>query len=121
MRLNVYVPDDLGEKVRRSLPDVNVSAVLQDALRSLLECDHEQLACVTCGQVVEHSADVGEALETFWRELLYAWGPLVDRGGTAEGAARVGKEVALALGVPGAERRPLPRPPRHATQRRRAS
>lgn len=118
MRLNVYVPDDLGERVRDDLPDVNVSAVLQRALRGLLDCDHEQMACVDCGQVVEHSVSAGEALEAFWRELIYAWGPLVDRGGTAEGAARVGKEVAVALGVPGAERRPLPRPARHAAARR---
>ena len=116
MRLNVYVPDELGERVREQLPDVNVSALLQQALRGLIECDHERLACADCGEVVDYSAAAGEALEMFWRELLYAWQPLVDRGGTAEGAARVGKEVAKALGVPGADRCPIPRPPRHARQ-----
>lgn len=112
MRVNVYLPDDLGERVRSDLPDVNVSAVLQSALRGLLECGHEQLTCGDCGESVEASEVAGEALAAFWSELLWAWEPLVDRGGTAEGAAKVGRGVAVAMGVPDAERRPLPRPPR---------
>lgn len=117
MRVNVYLPDDLGEQVKAALPDVNVSAVLQDALRRLLDCDHERLTCADCGEVVDASAVAGAAMDALWRELLWAWQPLVDKGGTAEGAARVGKDVAVRLGVPGAERRPLPRPPRHGAVR----
>lgn len=112
MRINVTVPEALIERARDQLPDLNVSGVLQDALRRLLECEHERAVCADCGEPVELTAAAGEALEMFWRELLYAWGPLVDRGGTAEGAARVAKVVAVELGVPSAETRALPRPPR---------
>lgn len=118
MRLNVSVPDELIQQARADLPELNVSAVLQQALRGLLDCQHERLACADCGEPVDGSAaDTGEALAAFWSDLLHEWGPLVDRGGTAEGAARVGKAVAVRMGVPGAERKPLPRPPRHATMR----
>lgn len=108
----MYLPDELGETVKTVLPDVNVSAVLQEALRRLLDCEHERLACTDCGTVVNPSGLADQALDQLWQELLWAWQPLVDRGGTAEGAARVGRDVAVRLGVPGAERRPLPRPPR---------
>lgn len=117
MRVNAYLPDELGERLKAELPDVNVSAVLQDAIRGLLDCDHERLACADCGEPVDGSVvDAGEALAAFWAELLHEWGPLVDKGGTAEGAARVGKAVAMRFGVPGADRRPLPRPPRSAVR-----
>ena len=116
MRLNVYVPDDLGEAVREALPDLNVSGVLQDALRSLLDCRHERLACADCGEQVDPDDLAGRALDAFWRELLWAWQPLVDRGGTAEGAARVARDVAVRMAVPDAAVRPLPRAPRHSMQ-----
>lgn len=106
------VPDDLVARVKEQLPDLNVSAVLQDALRGILDCGHEHLTCADCGEPVDGSVATGEELAAFWGELLWAWQPLVDRGGTAEGAARVGKEVAVRMGVPGAERKPIPRPPR---------
>jgi hypothetical protein len=112
VRVNVYVPDDLGQRVRDVLPDLNVSAVLQQALAGLLDCDHERVVCADCGVSVDGGADTLEALDRFWRELLHAWQPLVDRGGTAVGAAQVAKAVAVELGVPNAERRSLPRPPR---------
>lgn len=94
------------------MPDLNVSAVLQQALVGLLECEHERVVCEDCGVSVDGGADTLDALDRFWRELLHAWQPLVDRGGTAEGAARVAKVVAVEMGVPGAERQPVPRPPR---------
>lgn len=112
MRLNVYVPDDLGETVKEALPDLNVSAVLQAALRAKLECSHERLRCDDCGEVVSGGVDAGEVLAAFWGDLLWAWQPLVDKGGTAEGAARVAKGIAVDAGVPGAELLPLPRRPR---------
>jgi hypothetical protein len=112
MRVNVYVPDDLGERIKAHLPDVNVSAVLQDALRGLLDCGHERLRCDGCGELVDPEAVGGAALDAFYRELLWRWQELVDNRGTAVGAAQVAKQVAVEMGVPGAERRPLPRPPR---------
>lgn len=113
MRLNVSVPDQLVEQVREELPDLNVSAVLQRALRELIECEHERYLCADCGEDVEPDDIAREAMGLLWAELVHAWQPLVDRGGTAEGAARVGKEVAVRMGAAGAERRALPRPPRH--------
>jgi hypothetical protein len=94
------------------LPDLNVSAVLQQALRALIECDHERLACADCGEKVDPEAVGGSALDAFYAELLWRWQELVDNRGTAVGAAQVAKQVAVEMGVPGAERRALPRPPR---------
>ena len=37
MRMNIYVPDDLAEKVRAELGDANISAICQDALRAELD------------------------------------------------------------------------------------
>ncbi len=117
MRVNCHVPDRLAERVKERLPDLNVSQVLQTALQGLLGCEHERMACGDCGEPMSTEA-VGElAMEALYRELLHAWGPLVDKGGTAEGAARLAKTVAVEMGVPGAERRPLPRPPRRSAMR----
>lgn len=115
MRLNVYVPDALGAQVKERLPGVNVSAVMQDALRAMLDCDHGRLQCADCGEVVDPEVAARSALSAFWRDLLWAWGPLVDRHGTAEGAARIAKGVAIDAGIPGADRLPLPRPVRNAS------
>lgn len=111
-RRNVWLPDDLAAQVQEQLPDVNVSAVVQEALRALLDCEHEELTCADCGNAVDRSVVAGEAMWVFWRELLWAWEPLVDRGGTAVGAAKVGRDVAVRMGVPKAEMLALPRPPR---------
>lgn len=112
MRLNVHVPDELRAMVKEQLPDLNVSALLQDALRGLLDCGHERFCCAACGEGVDASVVAGDALAGFWSELVWAWEPLVDKHGTAVGAAQVAKGVAVAMGVPNAERVPLPRPPR---------
>jgi len=62
---------------------------------------------------------IPQAMEALWRDMLYALEQLVDQGGTAEGAARVLKGVAVRHNVPGAQN-PLPRPSR-ATRERLAS
>ena len=111
-RVNVHLPNHLAEQVRAKLPGVNVSAVLQNALREMLECPHERLTCGDCGDTVDRRVVAGEAMAEFWRELLWEWESLVDKGGTAVGAAQVGKQVAVRLGVPRAETMPLPRPAR---------
>ena len=118
MRVNCHVPDDLAARVKDELPDLNVSAVLQQALQGLLECEHERYVCADCGEDVDAALVASEAMGLLWAELLWAWQPLVDRGGTAEGAARIGKEVAVRMGAARAETRALPRPPR---EKRRAS
>lgn len=120
-RLNVSVPDGLVDQVREHLPDVNVSGVLQDALRKLLEgeCGHRRLTCTECGVDVARSQVGGELAGRFYRELLHELGPLVDQLGTAEGAARIAKRIALEMGVPGADGLAVPRPPRSAREARR--
>lgn len=117
----MHLPDDLAASVREQLPDINVSAVLQDALRRMLEgeCPHNRLSCADCGSAVPRDQVGGEAAARFYRELLFELGPLVDQLGTAEGAARIAKRIAVELGVPGADRAPLPRPPRSAREARR--
>jgi hypothetical protein len=110
VRITIYVPDDLGEQVRST--DMNVSAVAQEALRQRLACGHERLSCAGCGDEVDRAEVGGAAMKALWRELLWAWEPLVDRHGTAVGAAQVGKGVAVRMGVPDAEHVPLPRPSR---------
>lgn len=39
MKITVYLPDDLGKQVKAIRPPVNVSAVLQGALREMF--DHQ--------------------------------------------------------------------------------
>lgn len=112
-RRNVYLPDELADLVERELPDVNLSALLQQALQSLLGCDHARLRCAGCAAPVERSAIADAALSAFYRDVMWDLHPLVSRGGTAEGAARVVKAVAQRNGhrVSAADA-PLPRPNR---------
>jgi hypothetical protein len=112
MRLNVYLPDDLGEKVRSEMPDLNLSGLLQQALRQALDCAHERWVCADCGEDVDTDEVCRGAMKELWDELWWSWEPLVDRRGTAEGAAKVGRDVAVRMGVPGAAMRPLLRPTR---------
>lgn len=116
MRLSVYVPDELAQEVRRALPGVNISAALQGALRALLECDHDLLSCSSCAAVVDRRRIVVDALEAFYRDLLEALERIIPSG-TAEGAARVAKQVAIDAGVARAETLPLPRATRSERER----
>lgn len=111
-RLSVYVSDELEAVIRRELPDVNVSAVLQRGLSELLGCEHRRAVCAECSSPIdmEHARDV--ALGSFYSDLLYRLEELVARGATAEGAARVAKDVALRHRVTVAKTLALPRPSR---------
>ena len=111
-RVSVYVPDELEATVRERLPGVNRSEVLQRALRALLGCEHSAAVCADCGEPVSISGAEAAALDGFYSALLEALEEPVLRGATAEGAARVAKEVARRWRVPAAERLPLPRPTR---------
>lgn len=119
-RRNVYLPDELEAQVAARRPDLNVSRVLQDALWGLLgdDCEHRRLSCEDCGRELHRGDLGGAAVADYYRELLHELGPLVDQGGTAEGAARIAKRVAIEAGVPDAEHRALPRPPRTARNSR---
>lgn len=61
MRMNIYVPDDLGEKVKQH-DDINVSAVCQEALRSALD-NRAALAKLVegMGRVTLYIEDRGES------------------------------------------------------------
>lgn len=111
-RMNVWVPDDLHRSIKDRLPRVNVSAIVQRALATLLECRHEQLACATCSSTVDHHQLADAALGRFYSDALWDLDPLVRRGGTAEGAARILRDVAQRHAVTAAFRIPLPRPTR---------
>jgi hypothetical protein len=54
-------------------------------------------------------ADTAVDVNRFYRDVLDALRDLALQGGTAIGSAAVVKRVALAHGVPAAERTPLPR------------
>lgn len=111
-RINVWIPDDLDRTLRRRLPEINRSAVVQGALAALLDCDHDALSCSTCSTPVDHRRLIDDAQSRLYLDQLWELDPLVRRGGTAEGAARILKSVALRHHVTAAARTPLPRPTR---------
>ncbi len=117
-RVNVTLPDELAELVRRELPGLNVSGVLQRALAELVECPHAQLTCACCGSRVERQALVDVHLAAFYREAMWQLQTPVSRCETAEGAARVLRELARSWQVPDVERTPVPRPTRSQRERR---
>lgn len=118
MRVNVWLPDELVAAVREHLPDVNVSKTLQAALRSLLSCKHDRMVCAECAQPVDLAALLDEAKSAFYSQLRWELEALVNNDGTAEGAARVAKDVAVAHQITAAKA-PLPRPGRAQRQRQR--
>jgi hypothetical protein len=117
-RINVTLPDELAELVRREMPGLNVSGLLQQALRELVECPHTELACACCGARIGRRVLVDVALGRFYQELVWQLQEPVGRCATAEGAARVVQSVARAWDISTVERTPLPRPTR--AQRARA-
>jgi hypothetical protein len=108
-RVNVWIPDELHRTVKRRLPRLNLSAVVQGALAAQLECAHEKLSCSSCSTAVDHRQLIDAALGRFYSDALWDIGNLGRIGGTAEGAARVLKEVAGRHRISLASRLPLPR------------
>jgi hypothetical protein len=116
VRINVWLPELLAKTVRDELPNINVSQILQDRLRELLGCKHRHAQCSACAAPIDLLEVRRDAKDEFYSQLLWELEDLVGRGGTAEGAARVAKEIARAHDLKGV-RRPLPRPTQ--LQRRR--
>jgi post-segregation antitoxin (ccd killing protein) len=108
-RVTLSVPDELLDLVRQSLPHLNISGALQEALRGRLSCSHKRLACAECAAPLEARELVDEALSRFYGDALWNLDELVRTGGTAEGSARVLKNVAERHGVTRAINTPLPR------------
>lgn len=119
MRLNVYVPDELAASVKGRLPDLNVSALLQAALRDALGCDHAELVCSSCASGFDRRRYRDEQLSDFYSALLWALDPLARRGATVEGACRVVKDIGERHQISAASRLPLPRPSRAERARQR--
>ena len=117
-RMNVTLPDELAELVRRELPGLNVSGVLQRALAELVDCEHAELSCACCGARVQQRALVDARLSLFYAEIVWQLHAPIARCETAEGAARVVQSIARSWEVPSVDRTPLPRPTR--SQRARA-
>lgn len=115
-RLNVYLPDELEATMRATLPGLNVSAVLRAAIESVLDCPHEEWACVDCGSHVDRAAEQLGVVVGFYRDAMDRIEPLVFAGGTAEGAAAALQDAARARGITTG---PRPRPTRAERERAR--
>jgi len=115
--VNLSVPGELLERVRAEQPGLNLSEVLRDALGALMRsCDHGELDCSTCGVTFDRRELLDQALAKFYGEALWRINELAAQAGTAEGAARVLRDVAEQFGVSNAHRLPLARPTKRARQ-----
>lgn len=51
-RVNLYVPDEVAEQIRRLPADVSLSALFRAAVAELTSCRHEgPVRCLRCGTV----------------------------------------------------------------------
>lgn len=116
-RVNVHLPDDLAALIRTQTPGLNVSAVLQDALRDLVSCTHEHLTCSACGATVERAELTDLALSAFYTDIMWELQEPVSRCETAEGAARVLKALATGRRISAARTVGVPRPTRSQRER----
>lgn len=120
-RVTVWVPDRLHQAVVSGLPEINWSAAMQSGLRHALDCEHAALECSTCGHETRSADVAGEALEAFYRRLLWDLAAHVNRFGTTEGAVRIVRKVALAHGIRYAADAPLPVATKTAREQRRSA
>lgn len=120
-RVNVYLPDELHELLRAELPELNLSQLMQEAIRGVLGCRHDELVCGRCAEPIDRAALIDAAMGAFYSDVMWELTPLVDRAGTAEGGARIVKDVARRHHVTRAETIPLPRPSRAGRQAAKVS
>lgn len=107
-RRTVWVPDELEQLVAEQLAEVNWSAAIQAGLRALLECRHDELACISCGAETTAARVAGEPLAAFYRAAMAEYSMRTDQAGYV-GAAQVLRRLAVDHEVPGAGTVPLPR------------
>lgn len=117
-RVHVFVPDEVLELLRER-PELNYSRLFQEAVRTVVGCDHERMACRRCDQPVHVDALREEWLAGFFDDLTGRLAVLVHNAGTAQGAAMVLRETGIAWRIPGARAYRPPRPGRAALARRR--
>lgn len=115
-RINVWLPADLHQTLQTQLGHVNVSQLLQTAIRDVLGCRHDDLACARCAAPIDRHELVDAALSDFYQAAMWRLGDLVGECGTAEGAARVLKDVGQRWQISAADRVPVPRPTRRQRQ-----
>lgn len=108
--LSIYVADELDELVQAELPNLNLSQTFQAHLSGLLRCDHQRVICRDCSATVDNATLIAAELERFFVDLMRKLEELVHRIGTAEGAARVARDLALNYRVDRAKDWVLPRP-----------
>jgi hypothetical protein len=113
-RVSLTLPDELLELIRSQSPRVNLSGLLQDGIRSRLKCDHRLFACARCSAEFGRRELVDEELGRFYGDVLWELGELARRAGTAEGAARLVRDIAERHDVTQADFTALPRPSRAA-------
>ena len=115
-RVSLTLPDELLELIRAHSPRINLSGVLQEGLRARLKCDHRLLACSRCTAAFGRRELVDEELGRFYGDVLWELGELARKAGTAEGAARLVRDIAERHDVTQAYFTSLPRPSRAARQ-----
>lgn len=111
-RVTSYVPNELYTSFKDAFPEANVSSLLQEAMRGLMSCEHDDLGCLKCGHPEPRRAIELQALGKFFRDAMWRIGELGRTGGTAEGAQRVLKDVGERFEIAGAKTYTLTRPTR---------
>jgi hypothetical protein len=118
-RINVTVPVDLDEQLRERFPTVAYSALLQQAMRDALACQHPSLQCLVCGDAVDPSSVASAALNRFFADLGVQLEEAAYRGGSVVGFARVVRRLGLEHLVPAARYWAPPRLTRAERERQR--
>lgn len=108
-RVNVWLPEELHTTLHERLPSLNLSELVQSAIRGVLGCRHEELACATCAEPISRWKLIDDALGRFYDDLMWRLEEHLHRGGTTEGTGRVMKDVAERHQISAAGRVPLPR------------
>lgn len=112
-RLSLSLPEDLAIRIATERPGLNISALLQSALRGVLDdCAHDRWLCASCTAPIERRQVEDAAAGQLYRAAMVAIGDLVAVCGTAEGAARLLRREGQKLGVELAFATPLPKPTR---------
>jgi hypothetical protein len=95
-RITVTVPAELLAEAQATNPDLSPSALLQDALRRLAACPHDELRCAHCGTVVRAADVFDRAMTRLYSEIQGLIADQARRGGTVEGLARRVRALGIA-------------------------
>jgi len=107
-RVSVSLPPELLEQARALHPDLNVSGLLQDALRALVSCEHEDLVCARCGTSVRDAAVAERALSRFYVDAMTLVHDHALAEGTVIGLTRRLRDLARSYQLRIANELPMP-------------